>query len=240
MKIELTTIALSACLAMSNGITLGLEAESRNDLEGAINDLIDDAVEDATGNFDAVTDVTAAAEAIDDAANGVIDGACYREIYLPRIEPPQWGDCGSGWKVNDFPWLCQKECGSKWREEDFGCRHKKKWWKWRVHQLKGRPQTACPAGYTDDVNDLALCYEEPAPGFVLQEEGLASSICPDTVPHECGPGLCTTDAAECTQRLNDMSTSATDFFLDLSAQNYLGAVSSGANTAEAFAIAKCA
>ena len=56
MKIELTSIALSTCLAMSNGITLGLEAESGNPLQSLI--------EDATGNFDPITDVTDAHNAV--------------------------------------------------------------------------------------------------------------------------------------------------------------------------------
>ena len=79
MKIELTSIALSACLAMSNGITLGLQAESGNPLQSLI--------EDATGNFDPISDITDAHDAVQDAINGVIDGACYREAYLPRQEP---------------------------------------------------------------------------------------------------------------------------------------------------------
>ena len=98
---------------------------------------------------------------------------------------------------------------------------------------------ACPAGFNDDVNDMPICYEDAATGFEVKPEGIAWSICPSAVPHECGAGLCTTDAAECTERLTEMGTAATEFFIDLAAQNYVGAVSSGANTAEAFAIAKC-
>ena len=56
MKIELTSIALCACLAMSYGITLGLEAESENPLQSLI--------EDATGNFDPISDVADAHDAV--------------------------------------------------------------------------------------------------------------------------------------------------------------------------------
>ena len=56
MKIELTSIALSACLAMSNGITLGLEVEAGNPLQSLI--------EDATGNFDPISDIAGAHDAV--------------------------------------------------------------------------------------------------------------------------------------------------------------------------------
>ena len=79
-----------------------------------------------------------------------------------------------------------------------------------------RQLNACSDGYAR-INDLPICYEDPGPGYELNEEGVAWSICPNTLPHECGTGLCTTDTQECTETLSDMATSSAEFFIDLSA-----------------------
>ena len=55
MKIELTGIALSACLAMTNGIEV--EAEF---LDGFINDLIEDFIEDVSNHFNPVPAINGA------------------------------------------------------------------------------------------------------------------------------------------------------------------------------------
>ena len=72
MKIEITKIVLSAYLAISNG----LELESETSLE--------ELIEDIAGNFNPVDDITGAHDAVQDAINGVIDGACYRDAYIPH------------------------------------------------------------------------------------------------------------------------------------------------------------
>ena len=51
--------------------------------------------------------------------------------------------------------------------------------------------------------------------------------------------MCTETADKCEQTLEEQARASVDFFRDLGFQNYFGAVRSGANAAEAFAIAKC-
>ena len=59
MKIELTSIALSACLAMTNGI--GIEVEF---LDGFIDNLIEDFIEDVTNHFNPVPAINDAQDAV--------------------------------------------------------------------------------------------------------------------------------------------------------------------------------
>ena len=51
--------------------------------------------------------------------------------------------------------------------------------------------------------------------------------------------MCTDTAEKCDETLEEQATASSNFFRDLGMQNYLGAVQSGANVAEAYAIAKC-
>ena len=64
MKIELTGIALSACLAMTNGI--GVEAEF---IDSWFEDFVEDVIEDITNHFNPVRE---AQDAVQDAIDGVI------------------------------------------------------------------------------------------------------------------------------------------------------------------------
>ena len=84
MKIELTGIALSASLAITNGI--GIEAEF---LDGFFDNLIEDFIEDVTNHFNPVPAINDAQDAVQDAIDGVIDGACYRDAYVPNMRFPE-------------------------------------------------------------------------------------------------------------------------------------------------------
>ena len=64
MKIELTSIALSACLAMTNGI--GVEVEF---IDSWFEDFVEDVIEDITNHFNPVREVQ---DAVQDAIDGVI------------------------------------------------------------------------------------------------------------------------------------------------------------------------
>ena len=114
MKIELTGIALSACLAMTNG--LEVEAEF---LDGFIEDLFDDFIEDITNHFNPVPAINDAQDAVQDAIDGVIDGACYRDAYIPHIRFPELEECTGDWRENAL-W-CTRCDYSKYRWTNFGC-----------------------------------------------------------------------------------------------------------------------
>ena len=51
--------------------------------------------------------------------------------------------------------------------------------------------------------------------------------------------MCTDSVEKCSETLEEQATASSNFFRDLGMQNYVGAVISGANVAEAYAIAKC-
>ena len=51
--------------------------------------------------------------------------------------------------------------------------------------------------------------------------------------------MCTSDAQVCEDKVGEQTEATSSFIFHLSTQNYVSAVGSGANTAEAFAVAKC-
>ena len=115
MKRELTGIALTACLAMTNGLEVGTQIEAENFFE----DLWEDFIEDVTNHFNPVPAINDAQDAVQDAIDGVIDGACYRDVYVPHIRVPELEDCDSGWR--DMGLICTRCSSSNYRWTGFGC-----------------------------------------------------------------------------------------------------------------------
>ena len=91
--------------------------------------------------------------------------------------------------------------------------------------------------------DTGFCYEDAPSGYTrTPATNQAWERCDhnqeEEVSHECGV-MCTIDEEVCLEKVGEQTESTTRFIFDLSTQNYVGAVGSGANTAEAFANAKC-
>ena len=112
MKRELTGIALTACLAMTNGLQVEAEAEF-------LDTFFEDLIEDITNHFNPVPAINGAQDAVQDAIDGVIDGACYRDVYVPHIRVPELEDCDSGWR--DMGLICTRCSSSNYRWTGFGC-----------------------------------------------------------------------------------------------------------------------
>lgn len=51
--------------------------------------------------------------------------------------------------------------------------------------------------------------------------------------------MCTETEEKCSETLSEQASASFNFFRDLGMQNYFGAVKSGANVVEEYAIAKC-
>ena len=112
MKIELTAIALSAYLAVE---TNGVEIEAEF---GWFEDLFDDFIEDVTNHFNPVPAINDAGDAIQGAIDGIIDGACYRDAYVPHIRFPELEDCSDDEK--EIGLICTR-CDRDYRWDFFGC-----------------------------------------------------------------------------------------------------------------------